>query len=546
MSDLPKTIKIRELPQTSNVTDTDIFIIEDGTTTYKITVQNLIEYFKNNEAIKDFFISKEAINVSIAPLDENLKVPSDNISFGITEGTVFDGGRGKALEESLDIHMLDENNPHKLTTDTLGIGRVENKSSDDIRSELTKGNVTNALGYTPYTPNEVDNKLSALETKIDWKESVDTYDDIATHYPEPEDGWTVNVKDTDYTYRFNGDSWVVISANAIPKATENVDGLLSKEDYTKYNDSYVKRHTHDNKSILDTITSALLNTWNTAVTSITQHISNKSNPHNVTKQDIGLGKVGNFYAVSTEAQILSEAEKQQARENIGAGSGTSSFSGNYNDLSGKPTSMKNPAALTFTGGVTESYDGSSAKTVAIPTTLPASDVSAWAKAGTKPSYSKSEVGLGNVPNVTTNDQTPTFAQASARTNITSGEKLSVIFGKIMKWFADLKTIAFTGSYNDLSNKPTIPASVRVKGNAETSYHTGDVNLTPANIGAAPSSHTHDAGKITAGTLGGAVVANATAVTNLSTKQVRNIYAGTAALTDGSSALPTGDIYIQYE
>lgn len=70
--------------------------------------------------------------------------------------------------------------------------------------------------------------------------------------------------------------------------------------------------------------------------------------------------------------------------------------------------------------------------------------------------SKTNVGLGNVPNVTTNNQTPTFSQATTRANLASGEKLSVLFGKIMKWFADLKTVAFSGSYNDLSNKPTIP------------------------------------------------------------------------------------------
>lgn len=35
----------------------------------------------------------------------------------------------------------------------------------------------------------------------------------------------------------------------------------------------------------------------------------------------------------------------------------------------------------------------------------------------------------------------------------------------------------------IKNKPTIPAAVAVKGNAETSYRTGNVNLTPANIGA---------------------------------------------------------------
>lgn len=54
------------------------------------------------------------------------------------------------------------------------------------------------------------------------------------------------------------------------------------------------------------------------------------------------------------------------------------------------------------------------------------------------------------------DNTVTFTQASARENILSTEKHSTLFGKIAKWFADLKTVAFSGSYNDLSNKPTIP------------------------------------------------------------------------------------------
>lgn len=55
--------------------------------------------------------------------------------------------------------------------------------------------------------------------------------------------------------------------------------------------------------------------------------------------------------------------------------------------------------------------------------------------------------------------TAAFSAASSRANIGTGEKLSVIFGKIAKWFADLKTVAFTGSYNDLGDKPTIPTTL---------------------------------------------------------------------------------------
>lgn len=41
-------------------------------------------------------------------------------------------------------------------------------------------------------------------------------------------------------------------------------------------------------------------------------------------------------------------------------------SGSYTDLSNKPTALKNPNVLTFTGGATGDYDGSTPKTVNIP------------------------------------------------------------------------------------------------------------------------------------------------------------------------------------
>lgn len=53
------------------------------------------------------------------------------------------------------------------------------------------------------------------------------------------------------------------------------------------------------------------------------------------------------------------------------------------------------------------------------------------------------------------NNTQTFTEASTRANIASGETMSTLFGKIKKFFTDLKTVAFTGSYSDLSDQPTI-------------------------------------------------------------------------------------------
>jgi len=49
-----------------------------------------------------------------------------------------------------------------------------------------------------------------------------------------------------------------------------------------------------------------------------------------------------------------------------------------------------------------------------------------------------------------------FTTASNRANIESNENISTSFGKISKYFSDLKTVAFSNSYNDLDNKPDIP------------------------------------------------------------------------------------------
>ena len=62
----------------------------------------------------------------------------------------------------------------------------------------------------------------------------------------------------------------------------------------------------------------------------------------------------------------------------------------------------------------------------------------------------------------------------------------------------------------------------------------------------PAAHKHSAADVSAGTLGGQVQANAGAAAALGTAQVRNIQAGTADLTAGSSSLATGEIYLVYE
>lgn len=86
-----------------------------------------------------------------------------------------------------------------------------------------------------------------------------------------------------------------------------------------------------------------------------------------------------------------------------------------------------------------------------------------------------QVGLGNVPNVSTNDQTPTYTVATALSGLASGEKLSVAFGKI-----GATILSLISHLKDTKNPHKVDAK---------------------QIGAAAASHEHTATDITKGTLG---------------------------------------------
>lgn len=232
-----------------------------------------------------------------------------------------------------------------------------------------------------------------------------------------------------------------------------------------------------------------------------------------------------------------------------------------------------------------------------PTSMPASDVSAWAKAATKPSYSKAEIGLGNVDNTADSAKSVKYAasagSASSATTAATANALKVTelttqnlddtktvglyfaggtnsvknkptgvdaFGLEVKktagdylvqvltegninpmktwirqfnasaWSAwahyfdsnhaptwsqvsgkpSFATVATSGSYNDLSNKPTIPTipgslknpnalTISLNGTSQGAYDGSavkNINITASNVGAAASSHTHTKAQIT--------------------------------------------------
>lgn len=97
-------------------------------------LSEIVAYIKNNKSLIDGITTSK---VNVSDIIDNLTTSSTDKALSAKQGQI--------LKEMI----------NSLTKEDIGLGNVENKNSAAIRSELTKENVTNALGYTPPTTNTV-------------------------------------------------------------------------------------------------------------------------------------------------------------------------------------------------------------------------------------------------------------------------------------------------------------------------------------------------------------------------------------------------------
>lgn len=262
------------------------------TTNYKL--QKPLSNEKYNIAVAN--VNSDIIDSTLKRLEQKNESQDNLLSTKDEMSSLNSSLLSSINDEMIRAKLAEKTNADNITAEINRAQEIEHGIMSDLNAEISRAIATESIIQSTidtnktvwddkYTKNEIDNKFSFLETAIDWKESVASFDDITIIYPNPQDGWTVNVKDTDYTYRYNGTAWVVISANAIPKATQEVDGLLSKEDKINYDDSNTKKHTHSNKSTLDGVTSVLITAWNSAVSHISDAVKHITSTERINWND---------------------------------------------------------------------------------------------------------------------------------------------------------------------------------------------------------------------------------------------------------------------
>lgn len=274
----------------------------------------------------------------------------ENISSGEKLSIAF--GKIQKAISSLLGHINNFDNPHKTTKSQIQLGNVDNTSDVDkpvstAQQKAIDGAYANSNKYT-------DQKIADLINGA--PETMDTLNEVADAIEKNKS--VVEALDKSIGTKAN--------QNELDTHTGNDTIHITSDERTKWNDANNKKHTHSNKSVLDGITSELVQKWTeTSSSSVT-----------------GIKGVN---------------EDSFRRGNV---------------------------------------------------VLTAKDVGAVSTGGD------------------TAENTTAFTAASARENLKSSESHATLFGKIVKWFSDLKEVAFTGKipWSDVTGKPSTYA---------------------------PSSHTHD-------------------------------------------------------
>lgn len=190
-------------------------------------------------------------------------------------------------------------------------------------------------------------------------------------------------------------------------------------------------NTSDAAKPISTATQAALDTKAKA-SDLENHTDDKSNPHNVTKTQLGLENVNNTADTDKPVSTAQQSAIDLAYHNSNLYT-DNKIAELINGAPGTLDTLKEIAdAMADNESVVEALEE------AVGSKANEAEFTSHVNNTSNPhSVTKAQVGLGNVPNVATNDQTPTYTASTSNANLTSGEKLSVAFGKIAKAISSL-------------------------------------------------------------------------------------------------------------
>lgn len=218
------------------------------TNVIKKMIQHLINFANPHKVTKEQVglgnVENLSINDQIPIYEEAEKL--ENISSGEKISTAF--GKIKRAITSLIAHINNFDNPHKLTKNQIELGNVNNTSDVDkpVSTAQQKAIDDAYANSNKYTDEKIADLIDgAPETLDTLKEVADAIEKSKTVEEALNSAIGKKANQTELDTHIGNDTIHITS-----------------DERTKWNDANDKKHEHDNKSVLDGITSESVEKWN--------------------------------------------------------------------------------------------------------------------------------------------------------------------------------------------------------------------------------------------------------------------------------------------
>lgn len=217
------------------------------------------------------------------------------------------------LESIVSAHIAAQNNPHNVTKTQLGLSNVENKSSATIRSEievsdipeLPQSKITNlqsdltnrVLKSTTIMGINLQDDITLAEVKTAIGEATSSLSGLMSAQDKQNLDTLVALLETDDADTVvNTIAEILQIFDAYPESTSLVTALAGKVD--KEQGKVLSTNDYDNTEKQN------------VATAYTHSQITSGNPHQVTKSDLGLGKVENKTSAEIRSEIIEDIKEE--------------------------------------------------------------------------------------------------------------------------------------------------------------------------------------------------------------------------------------------
>ena len=336
------------------------------------------------------------------------------IHLGEVDGTAYPGGKGKATTDKVNAHVADFENPHQVTKEQIGLGNVDNTSDADKPISSAVQEALDAVNKEvsehkadKNNPHEVTKAQVGLGN-VDNTADLDKPVSNATQELVDNTKKELDTKIDNHTSDFNNPH----------KVTKEQVGLGNVDNTADIN----KPVSVAQQALVDSTKAELKKDIGDIEKDVTNHIADKNNPHEVNKLQVGLGNVDNTSDINKPVSIAQQAALDKLKSDLESiiGSTGTDLSAHLKDFDNPHKVTKDQVGL---GKVDNTADLEKPVSVAtqeainaVQSNLDKTNISLENHIADKKNpheVTKEQVGLGNVDNTSDLDKPVSHYQQDA-------------------------------------------------------------------------------------------------------------------------------------